>query len=199
MFHHVRKAQVRCLSRYPCKPRHEAASRIVSSHSIPIRLKHDWSDLSPRNFAALEDSIIQNVGTNVFDPVLHKDLSSLKWLDRRILVSEGKATITLRLPSQLHPSLADLKANVKKYAQKELETWLSQNNYQLEAKFDVEVVTTNPLKDRAKDAENTLGPGLARVSQFLAVYSCKVSITNLTSGPTRVNTPTSECAVVFGA
>jgi hypothetical protein len=176
MFHHVGKAQVRFLSRYPFKPRHEAASRIAISRSIPIRLAHTWSDVSARNFAALEDSIIQNVGGNVYDPVLQKDLASLKWLDRRILVSQDKATITLRLPSHLHPSLADLKSNVKKYAEKELETWLSKNRYQLEANFDVKVVTTNQLKDRPKDAEDTLGPGLARVSQFLAVYSCKVSI-----------------------
>jgi hypothetical protein len=187
--------------RYPFKPRYEVASRIAtSSDSIfPTRLTHTWSDLSPRNFAALEDIIIQNVGSNVVDPVLQKDLSSLKWLDRRILVVEDKATITLRLPSHLHPSLGDLKENVKMYAQKELETWSLRNSYQLDVKFDVEVVTTNPLKNRPKDAEDTLGPGLARVSQVLAVYSCKVGIADLMSGPTRVITPTSDYAVVFEA
>ena len=195
MLHNVR-VPVSCLSRHLVKP---SASRILASHRIPNRLAHSWSDVSPRNFAALENTVIDNVGASVVDPVLQKDLGSLKWLGRRILVSNDKANITLQLPSHLHPLIPELKASVQKSAQQEIEKWLAQHGYQIEAKCDVEVVTINSSTNRPQDVEKTLGPGLARVSQFLAVYSCKVSTNANSSRMVQVVSVTSDGAVVFQA
>ncbi|CAB9499177.1 Iron-sulfur cluster carrier protein [Seminavis robusta] len=94
--------------------------------------------------------------------------------------------MTLKLPSRLHPSLLELKSQIQKTAESELEQWISQHNYIALQSTKIQVdVTKQPkpvqkvkastihLSDEEETPEDQLGPGLANVSQFLAVYSCK--------------------------
>ena len=147
-----------------------------------LRSAHTWSDVSPRDFASLEDTLCKNVGSTVIDPILQKDLSSLKWIDRRLNVAHDGAAVkvTLKLPTLLHPSMLELKALVEKESLKELEKWISSHKYELDSRVDVEITTTKPIPAMARYVENheellkQVGPGLVNVSQYLAVYSCKV-------------------------
>jgi len=146
------------------------------------RCAHSWADISPRDFASLEDNLWEQVGSKVVDPILQKDLRSLKWLDRRIHVAKDSETVslTLQLPTRLHPSIAELKEMVEKVAFDELDQWISKNGYQLKPRIEVTTKDAKPIPAMARYVENhedlvkQLGPGLVNVSQYLAVYSCKV-------------------------
>jgi len=130
----------------------------------------------------LEDNLWEQVGSKVVDPILQKDLRSLKWLDRRIHVAKDSETVslTLQLPTRLHPSIAELKEMVEKVAFDELDQWISKNGYQLKPRIEVTTKDAKPIPAMARYVENhedlvkQLGPGLVNVSQYLAVYSCKV-------------------------
>jgi hypothetical protein len=154
-----------------------------------------WSEtISKRDMAELEDRIWTAVGNAVHDPVLHQPLAKLKWLHKRIaVVSESKdasSTTTttlqllLRLPSLLHPALAELKRLVTKEAEAQVHAWLMEKkNYSKNLKdvsVNVECIATTPVPMMARLVEDhedlltSLGPGLASVAHFVAVYSCKV-------------------------
>jgi hypothetical protein len=100
-----------------------------------------------------------NVGSQVQDPVLHKDLVSLQWFHSRI-------------------------ETVRILAEKEIGQWLlssqQQEQQQPTIHVNVEVMATQPIPMMARLVEdpeeliNDIGPGLANVSHFVAVYSCKV-------------------------
>ena len=146
---------------------------------------HTWADVSPRELASLEDRLWKSVGTKVIEPILQKDLGSLKWLDRRIEVladNKNAAKLTVRLPTQLYPSKNELLDQVQTIASQEVEDWNSKQTDKLDdARIDVEMVAAKPVPAMSKYVENheellkQLGPGLVNVSQYLAVYSCKVS------------------------
>jgi len=154
--------------------------RFIQTGQSPTTLK-----LSARQVADLEDLLMANVGSQVQDPVLHKDLVSLQWFHSRIAVSEdGTVQILLRLPSLLHPALHELKETVRILAEKEIGQWLlssqQQEQQQPTIHVNVEVMATQPIPMMARLVEdpeeliNDIGPGLANVSHFVAVYSCKV-------------------------
>lgn len=146
-----------------------------------ISCLHTWSDVSPRDLASLEDKLWRSIGADVVDPILQKDLGSLKWLDRRIEVAKNGETakLTVRLPTQLYPSKEELKERVQAKASEEVEEWISKHIYELDGRIDVEVTAAKPVPAMSKYVENheellkQLGPGLVNVSQYLAVYSCK--------------------------
>ena len=146
--------------------------------------------MSKRDMAELEDRVCDSVATAVRDPVLHQPLSKLQWLSKRIAVSEtDDSTLTtlqmlLRLPSLLHPSLDELKRLVQTEAESQVQMWLKEKKYFSEADLqvvvNVEAIVTTPvpmmmrLVEDRDDLLTSLGPGLASVAHFVAVYSCKV-------------------------
>jgi hypothetical protein len=137
--------------------------------------------LSPRQVADLEDRLWKTAASRVQDDVLQKDLKSLQWWTRRIAVSDdGTIQILLKLPSLLHPSLQELKDAVKLEAENEINLWLKENGREEPARVNVEAIASPPMPFMARlvedpeDLVKELGPGLANVSHFVAVYSCKV-------------------------
>jgi hypothetical protein len=145
------------------------------------RTVHTLLGVSPREIAALEDRVWQAVGTNVHDPVLKKDLKTLEWMNRRLAISkDGTVQILLKMPTLLHPSLDVIKSQVQQAAEEEIRKWSLEKGLDLPVKANVEAIPSKPFPWMAntpedlKDIESRLGPGLANVAHFLAVYSCKV-------------------------
>lgn len=96
--------------------------------------------------------------------------------------------IILQLPSLLHPSLESLESAVRKEAKSEINRWAADNNLSLigsnddslQIEVDVKFTAKQPIpwtvqsgQQSQDDVKSQLGPGLANVSHFLAVYSCK--------------------------
>lgn len=149
-----------------------------------------WSDLSKRDFAALEDRLVSKIGSTVKDPVLNSDLRSLGWLQRRVALSDdGNVTLHLKLPTLLHPEKEKLAHQVERVAKEELYAIAKKKEMtNVDSPVDVNVVfTTSPTvpvvarrPEEHDEIIKKLGPGLAKVAQFLAVYSCKVQAVKLT-------------------
>jgi Mrp family chromosome partitioning ATPase len=141
--------------------------------------------ISQRELADLEEKICSHAAYSVHDVVLKKPLSELQWLHKRLAVSSQQSSQTtlqllLRLPSLLHPHLAELKQLVRNDAEATLRSWLVQNNHSgLEVSVNVEAIATTPipmmmrLVEDQDDLIKNLGPGLANVAHVIAVYSCK--------------------------
>ena len=145
-----------------------------------------------RDMATLEEYFLEHLGSNIQDPVLNSDLRSLDWIQRRVQQTEcGNLVVTLSLPSLLHPNIEQLKEQVRKSAT-ELVTQLykqqgwnnNKNNHHDNQNASipsvhVHVIPSKPfpsMSRRVQDYEKyiqSLGPGLAHISHFLAVYSCK--------------------------
>lgn len=143
--------------------------------------------------ADIEDRVWSSVGTSVQDPEINKTLKELGWINRRLAVSEdGTVQLLLKVPTLLHPSLDQLKEQVKNAAEVEIRKFLSGKGLkEAEGKLqvNVEAIANTPIPFTAggpedpKDIESRLGPGLVNVAHYLAVYSCKVSDTNITKFP----------------
>jgi hypothetical protein len=139
---------------------------------------HTFSDVTTRSFAELEDQLWKAVGSKAIDPILGKDLASLKWIDRRLELADADKLlkIKLRLPTLLHPSKSELKETVLNIAKDELFQWMTKQNLDLSLDVAVELVGSKPVPHMARFVENNeelvkqLGPGLVNVSQYLAVY-----------------------------
>lgn len=132
--------------------------------------------------ADLEDRVCGRVAQKVRDPVLGQTLQVLQWLHKKVSVSstDGSLQILLRPPSLLHPLLDDLKENIRNEAEQELRTWLNdRGKSSVSARVSVQVLPAAPvsmmarLMDDPDELVKSLGPGLANVTHFLAVYSCK--------------------------
>jgi Mrp family chromosome partitioning ATPase len=132
--------------------------------------------------ADLEDRVCGRVAQKVRDPVLGQTLQVLQWLHKKVSVSstDGSLQILLRPPSLLHPLLDDLKENIRNEAEQELRTWLNdRGKSSVSARVSVQVLPAAPvsmmarLMDEPDELVKSLGPGLANVTHFLAVYSCK--------------------------
>jgi len=162
--------------------------------SLPSKLFSTWPlDVSKREMADLEERVFRRVGSSVMDPVLGRTVASLNWLHRGIAVSDDKKAVRmlLKLPSLLHPSLSELKDQVRSQAESEIRQWLRERDDNGDGEGDaaataadvvvtVEAIATKPVPMMARFVEEPeellegVGPGLANVSHFLAVYSCKV-------------------------
>ena len=137
--------------------------------------------LTKRQQADLESALVSVVGKRTRDPVLQKELKRLGWLHPRMAISEdGTLQVLLRLPTLLHPKLDELKDLVYQDAQKFLEEWSTENpNVSVPRSVNVEAMASTPASMTARLLENpddflkSQGPGLAEISHFLAVYSCK--------------------------
>eukprot|EP00521_Asterionellopsis_glacialis_P009171 CAMPEP_0195286222 /NCGR_PEP_ID=MMETSP0707-20130614/3757_1 /TAXON_ID=33640 /ORGANISM="Asterionellopsis glacialis, Strain CCMP134" /LENGTH=527 /DNA_ID=CAMNT_0040345829 /DNA_START=39 /DNA_END=1618 /DNA_ORIENTATION=- len=129
--------------------------------------------------AALEERLISSVGLVVQDPVLQKDLRTLGWIQKRIKFSNNSLRIELRLPTLLHPSLVELKRKIEIAAQEELNRMSAEKGWESHPLVDVHITATQPHPVVAREIEehteliSRLGPGLAHVGHFVAVYSCK--------------------------
>ena len=137
--------------------------------------------LTKRQHADLEDELASSVGKHTFDPVLQKELSRLGWIHPKMAISvDGTLQILLRLPTLLHPRLDTLKEAVRNDAETFLEEWASQHSdLAIPVKVNVEAMASPPVSMTARILENpeeflkSQGPGLAEITHFLAVYSCK--------------------------
>jgi Mrp family chromosome partitioning ATPase len=139
-----------------------------------VRQSHSLSQLSRREMASLEDRIIR-VAATIEDPVLESDLRSLGWTVKRVSATpDGTLELHLTLPTLMHPQLEQLKEKIRERVLKELGNALNDVP-------DVKIQTTasQPFPVVARRVEEhseilkNLGPGLANVAHFLAVYSCK--------------------------
>mmetsp|Transcript_14407 Transcript_14407/g.20296 ORF Transcript_14407/g.20296 Transcript_14407/m.20296 type:complete len:618 (+) Transcript_14407:123-1976(+) len=155
-----------------------------SQRSIPqigwrTRCIRAVSSFSPREMAALEERLITYVGLQVKDPVLQKDLRTLGWIQKRIVFSDNSLRIELRLPTFLHPALQELKECIEIKAREELERISFEKGWKSPPQVNLHVVATQPHPVVAREVEehteliSRLGPGLANVAHFVAVYSCK--------------------------
>lgn len=160
---------------FPCLP-------LLSSKR---RMIHRIAGASTRDMADLEERIWSTVGTSVKDPVIGKSLKELKWLNRRIAISDDQTIqLLLKLPTLLHPSLGDLKKTVKEAVESVVRQWAEEKGFKEDSanltRINVEAMATTPVPfmvknaEDQKDIESRLGPGLTNVTHFLAVYSCKV-------------------------
>jgi Mrp family chromosome partitioning ATPase len=144
---------------------------------------------SPRQMAVLEEQVWSAVTAHVTDPETEQTLAKLGWVNRRLAVSENNTIqILLQLPSLLYPSLNELQSMIKHEAKQATERWIEETglkqNYEggnnLHVNVNVEVLPQKPVpwlvqakQQDQEDVNSRLGPGLANVSHFLAVYSCK--------------------------
>jgi len=153
---------------------------------VGLRSLSSWSSLSKRDFAALEDRLVSKVGSAVKDPILQSDLRSLGWIQRRIELSEdGSVGLHLKLPTLLHPAKERLTEQVKQVSRQELQTIAQEKGMDQETvgvNVVVSAAPTVPIVARRPEEHDEvikkLGPGLAKVAHFLAVYSCKVQISS---------------------
>ena len=139
--------------------------------------KNYWKDLSRRDIASLEDCLSRNVASQVRDPILDQNLATLQWLHPRVAISDdGTIQVLLKLPSLLHPKLDELKQQVQKTAEREIQKWKSSAP---PPRINVEAMPLSPVPMMARLVEDqeellkNLGPGLASVAHAVAVYSCK--------------------------
>jgi hypothetical protein len=143
--------------------------------------------VSKRDFAQLEDALHRAAGS-VVDPVVGRSLSSLQWLDKRLALSEdGRALrMLLRMPSLLHPRLAELKDRVREAAEAAMRASpipVGAESATVEAiagrpvPFAARLLHAQDEEDGGRDEVLAgLGPGLAGVAHVVAVYSCKVRV-----------------------
>ena len=140
--------------------------------------------LSKRDLASMEDYFLEHLGPNIQDPVLTADLRSLDWIQRRIKQAEnGDLVVTLSLPSLLHPNIKQLQEQTQQAATNLLEQFFNQNGHfnsnTTLPTVHVDTVASKPFPAMARRAQDhqeyiqKLGPGLAHITHFLAVYSCK--------------------------
>ena len=100
--------------------------------------------------------------------------------------------LTLRLPTLLHPSIATLQEGILRTVQKEValaamekaglplhHNGTHQPHDEVTVHIEVRAKTPIPFVRNVEEEDDVvegLGPGLANVAHFLAVYSCKVRL-----------------------
>jgi metal-sulfur cluster biosynthetic enzyme len=146
--------------------------RLLTTTNLPPSLGVDRS-LSPRQAAALEESILKELQQSLQDDILKTDIRTLGWL-KNVTISNNSnnpvVKVVLRLPTLLHPHLKELESDIHRLV-----------SLKVPPGFTVKIDTsaTQPIPFVRNVQEHTelisnLGPGLSNVSHFLAVYSCKV-------------------------
>jgi len=157
--------------------------------SLPPLLRGVWSSAgaSPRDLADLEVKVLAALKSSAIDPVLKKDVVSLGWV-RGIAFPhstepEQPVRVSVRLSTMLHPSIGDVRGQIQDIVQQEIHSYAREKGWVAGTEsggieVDVSVVPAKPVPLAQTAAEHAeiikkLGPGLANVGQFLAVYSCK--------------------------
>jgi Mrp family chromosome partitioning ATPase len=170
-------------------------------HPVQRQQLHTVAGASPRQMADLEERVWSRVGSSVQDPEINVALGKLGWIRRGLAVSSPRAAhdgpaipgmgsgggvrtlqVLLQLPTLLHPSIEELKSRVRTEAEQEVAAWVRDHGLP-EADVptvNVEAVAQQPVpwtvqggQQDQEDVVSRLGPGLANVSHFVAVYSCK--------------------------
>mmetsp|Transcript_17096 Transcript_17096/g.49079 ORF Transcript_17096/g.49079 Transcript_17096/m.49079 type:complete len:628 (-) Transcript_17096:55-1938(-) len=157
--------------------------------SLLLRPRSVWSSAgaSPRDLADLEDKVLGALKANAIDPVLNKDVVSLGWVRGVVFPhsteQEQPVRVSVRLPTMLHPSIGDVQDQIQGIVQQEIHSFAKEKGWEVGANsdsigVDVSAVPSKPVPLAQTAAEHAeiikkLGPGLANVGQFLAVYSCK--------------------------
>jgi Mrp family chromosome partitioning ATPase len=79
------------------------------------------------------------------------------------------------MPTLLHPSLEELKDRVARTAEDVIRNWrLEKSLPEITFKVNVEAIASKPTPaEDPEEALSRLGPGLANVANYVAVYSCK--------------------------
>lgn len=148
---------------------------------------------TPRIKAKMESTIMNHL-RSVVEPILKKDLDELGWL-KRVSVNEESSQISseassvfhvnvqVNLPSLLYPSTEKLKNLLENEIY-----FVCQKTFHTESvtcgvdcsvgisSLDRHLSSAHAqyhLLQESDKVEDNLGPGLANVSQFLAIYSCK--------------------------
>ena len=143
---------------------------------------------SPRQVAEFESQLLEAC-RSVYDPVLSRSLKELGWIRRVSFFSNQtddnkdikiQLKVDVKVPSLLYPSLNELESMIRKVVMK-----MSEDNLNIridDCLIDIKAGKIVPDKGKVplslnqakvENSQNSLGPGLANVSQFLAVYSCK--------------------------
>jgi metal-sulfur cluster biosynthetic enzyme len=125
--------------------------------------------LSPRQAAALEESILKELQQSLQDTILKTDIRTLGWL-KNVTINNKVVKVVLRLPTLLHPHLKELESDIQRIVSQKVPPGFT---------VQVDTSATQPIPFVRNIQEHTelisnLGPGLSNVSHFLAVYSCKV-------------------------
>jgi NUBPL iron-transfer P-loop NTPase len=178
---------------------HEKKATTSSVSAASTAAQQQLVVLSHRDKAALESRLIARVGNTVHDEILQQPLSRLGWLSPRVEITSSSPSpnidndvmtvlfeISLSLPNLLHPELSRLKHDVQLAAEQELAVWLKEQapsalwNATTTTKVQVKAVAATPpvplmarLAEDPSELLDMLGPGLANVAHFVAVYSCK--------------------------
>jgi len=124
--------------------------------------------LSPRQAAALEESILKELQQSLQDTILKTDIRTLGWL-KNVTINNKVVKVVLRLPTLLHPHLKELESDIQRIVSQKVPPGFT---------VQVDTSATQPIPFVRNIQEHTelisnLGPGLSNVSHFLAVYSCK--------------------------
>lgn len=161
---------------------------IISSPTKQF-LRTSSSSISPRQLAVIESKILNGCAL-VNDPILDVPLKQLGWLKSIDISSDGLLlTIHMKLPTLLHPDLDILKRNIELQAMQvcaensKVLSMVEKVYVDISAGLNTNVSIRNNISEEESSSPSTvtsdnnvndqLGPGLANVAQFLAVYSCK--------------------------
>ena len=148
---------------------------------------------SPRQLAEFEFQILEAC-RSVRDPILNRKLEELGWI-RRVSFRESFSssntdvcdgekgtilTVHIKIPSLLYPAIVELTSSIKQTVLTICKDKISFHIDNCLIDISAGSVVTDTANKLSKNIlkniekiEDSLGPGLANVSQYLAVYSCK--------------------------
>lgn len=196
----VRKYQQSMCSRRPFSPSAGHQIRYVAAKSYNFGCSNavDFSQLSARQAAELEDGLLSSINNNpsddsrLIDPLLGKSItrkgldwiksisipSSLSFGGQGAAADDGNRSLVVNVhpPTLLHPQLHKLASNVAGLIQQQV---VSSGKLQSKHPEDIPVEirlqpqsTRQQSKPTLKTSQTTL-PSLQNVKHFVAVYSCK--------------------------
>lgn len=146
-------------------------------------LSNYFQNASPRQQVNLEQKILKEIShpeQGVICPILNQNIHTLGWIQSiefpSFLDSDNGVVVNLHLPTSLYPHIQDIQNKVHNVVLEVLQNVID-GELSLE---DVTVQTTfvkcKPFVRTVSEQDDLiqkLGPGLANVRHFIAVYSCK--------------------------
>ena len=183
------------LANYTCRSMTSSSLNNNNKDTMALYL----NNLSPRQEVKLEEDILAAISheeDGVIDPILKNNIRSLGWIQSiefqkksGIGIGDERATgvsINLRLPTLMHPNIQEMKEKIQSIVAAQIHSAMEQKNMPIAEKdagildtmIHVNIAASKPAPFvRNVDEQNALiqklGPGLANVRHFLAVYSCK--------------------------
>ena len=183
------------LSNYTCRSMTSSSLNNNNKDAMASYL----NNLSPRQEVKLEEDILAAISheeDGVIDPILKNNIRSLGWIqsiefqkNSGIGIGDERGTgvsINLRLPTLMHPNIQEMKEKIQSIVTAQIHSAMEQKNMPIAEKdsglsnamIHVNIAASKPAPFvRNVDEQNALiqklGPGLANVRHFLAVYSCK--------------------------